>query len=41
MHTYDQSKNDNKTLTQVEEDQKKKKKITSELGQITSGRPKD
>ena len=40
MHTYDQSKNDNKTLTQVEEDQKKKR-ITSELGQITSGRPKD
>ena len=38
MHIYNQLKNGDKTLSQVEED---KKKFKSELGQITSRRPKD
>ena len=38
MYIYNQLKIGDKTLSQVEEDQKKNR---SELGQITSGRPKD
>ena len=38
MYTYNQLKNGEKTLQQVEEDQKKKFK--SELNQITSENPK-
>ena len=37
MYTYNQLKNGEKTLKQVEEDQKK---IKSELNEITSGNPK-
>ena len=37
MYTYNQLKNDEKTLQQVEEDQRKFK---SELNEITSGNPK-
>ena len=37
MYTYNQLKNGEKTLQQVEEDQKK---IKSELNEITSGNPK-
>ena len=37
MYTYNQLKNGEKTLQQVEEDQKKFK---SELNEITSGNPK-
>ena len=37
MHIYNQLKSGDKTLSQVEED----KKFKSELGQITSRRPKD
>ena len=39
MCTYNQLKNGEKTLQQVEED-KKKKKIKSQLNGITSGNPK-
>ena len=38
FYTYNQLKNGDKTLSQLEEDQKN---FRSELGQITSGRPKD